>query len=82
MTIKAKIYVGVRDLGNFVRNVEEDDNELVYSFFTSARKPTKKSHPKFHLVVGPFPTERSAEVFRDIEGINSVEEAVRYNTPR
>ena len=82
MTTKAKIYVGVSDAGNFVRNVEEDDNELVYTLFTSARKPTRKSHPRFCLVVGPFPSERSAIVFRDVEGINSVEEAVRYNTPR
>jgi hypothetical protein len=75
MTTKAKIYVGVSETGNFVRSYEEDDKELVYTVFTSTRKPTRKTHSRYNVVVGPFPNEASAIVFRDIEGVNTVEEA-------
>ena len=76
MTIKAKIYVGVRESGSFLRDHEENDEELVYQIFTSTRKPTRKTH-MYSLVVGPFPSQESAVIFRDVEGVNTVEEAVR-----
>ena len=81
MTIKSKIYVGVRESGEFVRNHEENDEELVYQIFTSARKPTRKTH-MYGLVVGPFPNKASAIVFRDVEGVNTVEDAVRGASSR
>jgi len=80
MTTKTKnYYVGVSETGTFVRTYEENEteDELVYTLFTSARKPTVKSHPRYRIVVGPFPTEASAIVFRDVFGVNTVEEAVR-----
>ena len=74
------IYVGIKQNGNFVRRFEEHDTgeDLSYEvIFTTATVPTRRSHPEYNLLVGPFATVRAAEVFRDREGVNSVEEAER-----
>ena len=73
------IYVGIKQNGNFVRSFEElpgDTNDLSYEvLFTTATVPTRKSHPEYNLIVGPFRTVKGAECFKMREGVNSVEEA-------
>lgn len=74
------IYVGIKQNGNFVRDFEEHDlgDDLSYEIvFTTVENPTKKYYHEYNLLIGPFKTVRAAEVFRDREGVNSVEEAER-----
>ena len=62
----------------FVRVFEEPNgDEFDYEVFTATKTPTKKSHGRFNLVIGPFRTMKGAEIFRDREGVNTVEEAER-----
>jgi hypothetical protein len=77
-TTKAKVYVGIRETAAFVRSFEEredDEEDLTYRVFSSVKKPTKKTHPGYNCVIGPFPNKRSAEIFRDEVGVNTVEQA-------
>ena len=80
--VEPQVYVGRKEPGNFVRNHEEPEgDEFAYEVFLSAKKPTKKSHSKYNLVIGPFRTNAGAEVFRDRFGVNTIEEAERIAYP-
>ena len=43
--------------------------------FSYAETPTKKTHPQYQAVVGPFKTKRAAEYLVDNPHISSVREA-------
>lgn len=74
-----RIYVGIRETGAFLRTFEEHPTaeDLSYHVFSTNCTPTKKTHPQYNAVIGPFSSSRAAEVFKNREGINSVEEAER-----
>jgi hypothetical protein len=74
-----QIYVGISEISPFLRTYEEHPSaeDLSYQVFNNACTPTKKTHPQYNAVIGPFSSSRAAEVFKNREGINSVEEAER-----
>ena len=73
-----QIYVGRKNNGSFVRTHEElDGDDYAYGIFTSNKKLSKKNCGFYDLIIGPFRTMKGAEIFRDREGVNTVEEAER-----
>ena len=74
-----KYYVGRKLKGPFARVWEEQEGEeFAYCLIRAHKKPTRRSHPEYHLVVGPFRTKAIAKLFRDVEGLNTVEESEMY----
>jgi len=73
------IYVGIYSENAFLRNFEEHAvaEDYSYHIIETAIQPTKNEYPSCEAVIGPFRSMSGALVFRDREGVNSVEEAER-----
>ena len=81
MTTKKKpeqIFVGRSERWHFVRVFEEPNGDDLTTGSLRRRKLDEEVYGGFYnLVIGPFRTMKGAEIFRDREGVNRVEEAER-----